>query len=240
MGRAFEVRKAAMAKTSAAKAKVYARFGKEIYVAAKSGIPDPEMNQSLKNIIQKAKANQVPADVIARAIEKAKGSTLESFDVVRYEGFGPGASTLIIECLTDNVNRSIADVRTCFNKAHAKLGVGGSVSFNYEFVALISFAGNDEEAVLDALVNHEIDARDFEVVDGMVNITADPTDLYKVKTAIEELYPNIEFATLETTMIPNEYVTLQEGEETEVFTRLVTMLDDVDDVQNVWHNVVME
>lgn len=238
MGRAFEVRKAAMANTSAAKAKVYSRFGKEIYVAAKAGIPDPEMNQGLKNMIQKAKANQVPADVISRAIDKAKGTTHESYDTVRYEGFGPGESTLIIECLTDNVNRSIADVRTCFNKAHAKLGVGGSVSFNYEFVSLISFPGNDEEAVLEALVNNEIDARDFEVEDGMVNITAEPTDLYRVKTAIEEIYPNIEFATLETTMIPNEYVSL-EGDELDVFNRLTSMLDDVDDVQNVWHNVAL-
>lgn len=239
MGRAFEVRKAAMAKTSAAKAKVYSRFGKEIYVAAKSGVPDPDMNQTLKQMIQKAKANQVPADVITRAIEKAKGATHENYDTVRYEGFGPGASTIIVECLTDNVNRSIADVRTCFNKAHAKLGVAGSVSFNYEFVSLIAFPGEDEEAVLEALVNNEIDARDFEVVDGMVNITAEASDLYRVKTAIEEIYPNIEFTTLETTMLPNEYVTLQEGEETDYFTRLTTMLDDVDDVQNVWHNVAL-
>ena len=116
MGRAFEVRKAAMMKTSAAKTKVYSRFGKEIYIAAKAGVPDPEMNQGLKRMIERAKANQVPADVIKRAIEKAKGGTDESYTSVRYEGFGPGNCTIIVDCLTDNVNRTVSDVRTCFTK----------------------------------------------------------------------------------------------------------------------------
>ncbi len=128
MGRAFEVRKAAMMKTSAAKTKVYSRFGKEIYIAAKAGVPDPEMNQGLKRMIERAKANQVPADVIKRAIEKAKGGTDESYTSVRYEGFGPGNCTIIVDCLTDNVNRTVSDVRNCFTKTKSKMGVSGSVA----------------------------------------------------------------------------------------------------------------
>lgn len=239
MGRAHEVRAASMAKTAARKSKIYSRFGKELYMAAKAGVPDPEMNLGLRRKIAEAKANQVPADVIKRAIEKAKGGDSEEYNTIRYEGFGPGSSTIIVECMTDNPNRSIADVRTCFNKSHAKMGVGGSVSFNYEDVALISFPAKeeDEEAILEALINNDCDAKECEITDGVCDITAAPGDLHKVKTAIEEIWPDIEFSTLELSCLPNEYVTLQEGEETELFNRLLTLLDDVDDVQNVYHNV---
>ena len=123
MGRAHEVRAASMAKTAALKTKVYSRFGRELYMAAKSGVPDPNMNQTLKRKIQEAKANQVPAAVIERAIEKAKGGTVENYIANRYEGFGPGESTVIIDCLTDNVNRSISEIKTCFNKSKSKLAV---------------------------------------------------------------------------------------------------------------------
>ena len=121
MGRAHEVRAASMAKTAAMKTKLYSRFGKELYIAAKSGVPDPDMNLSLKRKIAEAKANQVPAVVIKRAIERAKGGTDESYDSCRYEGFGPGESTIIIDCLTNNVNRTVSAVKTCFNKAHANI-----------------------------------------------------------------------------------------------------------------------
>lgn len=117
MGRHFEVRAAAMAKTSAANAKLFSRFSKEIYMAAKAGEPDPSMNQGLKKVIERAKANNVPADVIKRAIDKAKGGSTDSYTSSTYEGFGAGASTVIIECLTDNQNRTIASLRACFNKA---------------------------------------------------------------------------------------------------------------------------
>ncbi|HHX53263.1 MAG TPA: YebC/PmpR family DNA-binding transcriptional regulator, partial [Erysipelothrix sp.] len=102
MGRHYEVRAASMAKTAAKKAKIYSRYGKEIYLAAKSGVPDPEMNVSLKRVIAQAKSNQVPADVISRAVDKAKGGSTDDYHSVRYEGFGPESSTVIIDCLTDN------------------------------------------------------------------------------------------------------------------------------------------
>ena len=118
MGRAHEVRAASMAKTAAKKSKLYSRFGKELYIAAKNGVPDPDMNLALKRKIAEAKSNQVPADVIKRAIDKAKGGSDDNYDEARYEGFGPGNSTIIVDCLTDNTNRSITDVKTCFNKTH--------------------------------------------------------------------------------------------------------------------------
>ncbi len=238
MGRHFEVRAASMAKTAAAKAKVYSKHSKEIYVAAKNGVPDPEMNVALKQCIDKAKANQVPADVIKRAIEKAKGGAGEDYSSSTYEGFGSGGgATIVVECLTDNANRTIADLRGAFNKSHAKLGVSGSVSFNYESVGMLVIKYTDEDAMLETLLMAEVDVKEISVADGEhMEITVAPQDLYKAKEAIDEMIPDVNYEVLEQTMIPNDYVTL-EGEDKEMFARLLTLLDDVDDVQNVYHNV---
>ncbi|MEF9961434.1 MAG: YebC/PmpR family DNA-binding transcriptional regulator [Erysipelotrichaceae bacterium] len=237
MGRHFEVRAASMQKTANAKAKVYSRFGKEILVAAKSGVPDPEMNVTLKKMIERAKANQVPADVIKRAIEKAKGPTTENYTSSMYEGFGSGGgATILVECLSDNANRTIAELRGAFNKSKAKIGVLGSVSFNYEHIGAISIEYTDEEAMMDALIMADVDLKDLEVENGHMDISVDSQDLYKAKTAIEELIPDVKFDLLEPTMVPNEYVEL-EGNDKMLFERLVTLLDDIDDVQNVYHNV---
>lgn len=238
MGRHFEVRAASMAKTAAAKAKVYSKHSKEIYVAAKNGVPDPEMNTVLKQCIDKAKANQVPADVIKRAIEKAKGGAGEDYSSSTYEGFGSGGgATIVVECLSDNANRTIADLRGAFNKAHAKLGVSGSVSFNYESVGMLVVKFTDEDAMLEALLMADVDVKEISVNDGEhMEISVSPQDLYKAKEVIDELIPEVTYEVLELTMIPNEYVTL-EGEDKDLFERLLTLLDDVDDVQNVYHNV---
>ena len=237
MGRHFEVRAASMAKTAAAKAKLYSRYGKEILVAAKNGVPDPDMNAALKKVIERAKANQVPADVIKRAIDKAKGGTGENYSPASYEGFGSGgAATVIIDCLTDNTNRTIADLRACFNKSHAKMGVSGSVSFNYEKVGFISLKYEDEETMMESLIMAEVDLKDIETEEGQMTITVEPSDLNEAKEAIEAMIPDVSFDALELTMLPNEYVEL-EGEDLELFQRLIRLLDDVDDVQNVYHNV---
>ena len=237
MGRHFEVRAASMAKTAAAKAKLYSRYGKEILVAAKNGVPDPDMNAALKKVIERAKANQVPAGVIKRAIDKAKGGTGENYSPASYEGFGSGgAATVIIDCLTDNTNRTIADLRACFNKSHAKMGVSGSVSFNYEKVGFISLKYEDEETMMETLIMAEVDLKDIETEEGQMTITVEPSDLNKAKEAIEAMIPDVSFDALELTMLPNEYVEL-EGEDLELFQRLIRLLDDVDDVQNVYHNV---
>ncbi len=237
MGRHFEVRAAAMQKTANQKAKIYSRYSKEILVAAKNGDPNPEMNQSLKKAIDRAKANNVPADVIKRAIDKAKSSADESYNSARYEGFGSGGgSTIIIDCLTDNNNRTIANLRAAFNKSHAKLGVGGSVSFGYEYLGIIVIEYDDEEAMMDAMIEGDIDLQEIEIEDGYMTISVDPTQLDDAKAVVDALIPDVKYIVLETRMVPNETVTLQ-GEDLELFKRLVTLLEDVDDVQNVYHNV---
>ncbi len=239
MGRAFEVRKAAMAKTAAAKTKVYSRFGKEIYIAAKSGVPDPEMNLNLKRIIDKAKKAQVPADIIKRAIDKASSGAAENYTSVRYEGFGPGSSTVIVDCLTDNVNRTVSEVRNCFTKTKNKMGITGSVSFMYNSQSVVSFTGLSEDETLEALVNADIDA-DIEADEDIITVYGSPQDLYKIKTAIEEANPKVSIDVEEISMIPQSYVTLETEEEKENFNRLLDMLNELDDVQEVYHNVELE
>lgn len=237
MGRAHEVRAAAMAKTAAMKSKVYSRYGKEIYIAAKSGVPDPDMNLALRSKIKEAKANQVPADVIKRAIEKAKGGTGESYDALRYEGIGPGGATIIIDCLTDNNNRTVAAMNQCFNKSHCKLGVKGSVSFNYDNLGVLSFKYEDEDTMLDTLINADVDVNDLEVEEGEMTVYVSPTDLHKAQEAIESLIPDCEFGVCAIKMLPQEYVKLSDEHDKELWNRLLTLLDEVDDVQEVFHNV---
>ena len=238
MGRAFEVRKAAMAKTSAAKTKVYSRYGKEIYIAAKAGIPDPEMNVGLKRVIDKAKANQVPADVIKRAIDKAKGGASESYEAVRYEGFGPSNSTIIIDCLTDNVNRTFAEVRNCFTKSKSKLGVSGSVTHLYDHLGILVISQTDEELILDILISGDCDVVELEVEGEIMSIYVAPTDLYKTKEALEAHFSDIKFELLEITMLPHDYITLTDEDDLKMFDKLMNMLDEIDDVQHIYHNVI--
>ena len=239
MGRAHEVRAAAMAKTAAMKSKVYSRYGKEIYIAAKSGVPDPEMNLALRSKIKEAKANQVPADVIKRAIEKAKGGSGESYDSLRYEGFGPGSATIIIDCLTDNSNRTVAAMNQCFNKAHCKMGVKGSVSFTYDNLGVLSFKYEDEDTMLDTLINADVDVQDLEVEDGEMTVYVAPTDLHKAQEAIDELIPDCEYSVCAIKMLPQEYVTLEDQHDIDMWNRLLSLLDEVDDVQEVYHNVLL-
>ncbi len=236
MGRAFEVRKSAMAKTSAAKTKVYSRFGKEIYMAAKSGEPNPEMNVSLRRIMDKAKAAQVPSDIINRAIDKAKGNDEANYNEARYEGYGPGESNVIVECLTDNANRTYSEVRNCFNKNHGKLGVLNSVMYLYDHVGMLMFSYEDEDAILEVCIEHDVDVKEIEQEEGKISVLVEPTDLYKAKEAIETLVSDIEFDQLETTYLPQVEVELNQ-EDQEVFDKLLSMLDDIDDVQNIVHNV---
>ncbi len=238
MGRAAEVRKKARAETAATKTKVYSKFGKEIYLAAKSGVPDAEMNSALKHVIEKAKKAQVPADLIKRAIDKAKSGAGEDYIANSYEGFGPGASTFIVECLTDNPNRCITEVRNCFTKNHCKLGVAGCVSHGYDHVALLVLKGMSEDEVLEACINDNLDISSIESDGDEVTIMAEPNMLSAMREALEKANSAVEIITEEVTYIPanNEYVTV-EGEDKEYFDRLVQMLNEVDDVQDVYHNV---
>ncbi|MBR2830608.1 MAG: YebC/PmpR family DNA-binding transcriptional regulator [Solobacterium sp.] len=238
MGRAHEVRAASMAKTAALKSKLYSRFGKELYIAAKSGVPDPDMNLALARKIKEAKSNQVPADVIKRAIDKAKGGTDESYTECRYEGFGPGSSTIIIDCLTDNTNRAYTEVKTAFNKSKgSKIANAGAVSFNYEQCGLFVFPYEDEEAMLDALMEGEVDVQDISVEDGTMTVKTVFQDFGKAQDAIEKLIPGVEFEVCEVTMLPNEYVTLNSQEEIDGFDKLMALLNDIDDVNKIYTNV---
>jgi len=235
MGRAYEVRKASIQKTGAAKAKIYTMYAKEIYQAAKKGSTDPNSNQVLKRLIEKAKKEQVPSDIIKRAIDKVNSGADESYDELRYEGFGPGQATLLIDCLTDNVNRAVSLVRAAFSKAHCKLGASGAVSYMYDNLCVVGFKGLTEDETLEALINGEVDA-EIESEGENITLYGNPQDLYKIKTAISDYKNDIVFDIDEITAIPKEMITL-EGEELEQFNRLITLLEDVEDVQNIYHNV---
>ena len=236
MGRAYEVRKASIQKTGAIKAKLYSTFAKEIYLAAKKGVPEIESNINLKRLVEKAKKQQVPSDIINRAIDKAKGAGADDYTKVVYEGFGPGASTLIIDCLTDNVNRTVGFVRAAFNKVHKSLGVSNSVSYNYDYLGVTSIKSDKEEEIFEELVNAGIDLVDFENEDGLITISVHPTDHNKVKDVLEKLIPDVDYEIDEVGMFPKERVTL-EGEDLETFEKLLTMLEDIEDVSNIYHNV---
>lgn len=239
MGRAYEVRKASIQKNGAVKAKLYSNYAKEIYLAAKKGSPDLEANVNLKRIVEKAKKEQVPSDIIKRAIDKAKGAGTEDYTEVIYEGFGPGASTFIIKTLTDNVNRTVGFVRAAFNKVNKSLGVTNSVSYNYDYLAIVSFKSNKGEEIFESLLNEGIELIDFEDDNELITITANPTDIHKIKDVLEKLIPNIDYDYDEVGMYPKEEITLT-GEDKEVFDKLYNMLDDIDDVTAIYTNVKMD
>ena len=239
MGRAYEVRKASIQKTGAAKGKLYTTFAKEIYLAAHKGSPNPDANVVLKRLIEKAKKQQVPNDIINRAIDKAKGVGQEEYHEVMYEGFGPGASTLVIKCLTDNVNRTVGNVRAAFNKVNKSLGVTNSVLYNYDHLGILSFKYDNEEAVFDALLNAGIEIVDIETEDGEIVISLMPGDVNKAKDELEKIIPNIEYDLDEVGYYAKEKIALA-GEDKEVFDKLYKMLDDIEDVSEIYTNVVME
>lgn len=236
MGRAYEVRKASIQKTGAIKAKLYSNYAKEIYLAAKKGTPDIESNQTLKRLIEKAKKDQVPNDIINRAVEKAKGTGGEDYEVVTYEGFGPGNATLIIRTLTDNVNRTVGMVRAAFNKVHKSLGVSNSVSYNYDYLAILSFKSDLEEEIFNDLLEEGIEPIDFESINEEIIITVNPSDHNKVKDIIEKKIPDVNYEIDEEGMYAKDKVTL-EKEDLETFQKLYKMLDEIDDVTDIYHNV---
>lgn len=227
---------ASKAKTGAQKAKVYSSFAKEIYQTAKNGGTDVNGNLNLRRLVEKAKKEQVPADVINRAIDKAKKTTGEDYQTIIYEGFGPGSSTLIIKTMTDNVNRTVAEVRTAFNKVHKSLGVSNSVSYNYDYLTLVSFKYDNEEEVFNFLLEQEIEPIDFESEDDILTISVNPNSQHKLKDALEKLIPSVDYIVDETGYYAKDKVSLN-NEEQEDFQKLLHMLEEVEDVTNVYHNV---
>lgn len=235
MGRAFQNRKESMAKTADAKTKVYSKYGREIYVCAKSGGTDPSGNLTLRGLIDKAKKDQVPSHVIDKAIDKAKGSGGEDFSPARYEGFGPGNCMVIVECLTDNPNRTFGDVRGCFTKTKSKIGTQGTVSHMFDHCAIFAFAGDDEEAVLEALMEADVDVTDIESEAGRITVFAPHTDYAKAKQALLDTFGELEFEADEIQFLPQTHTPV-EGDDVAMFEKLIDMLNDLDDVQNVYHN----
>lgn len=236
MGRTYENRKASMAKTSDMKAKIYSKYGKEIYVSAKDGGTDPNSNLSLRRLIEKAKKDQVPAHVIDKALDKAEGGGGENYATARYEGFGPGNCMVIVDCLTDNNNRTFGEVRTCFNKTKSKIGAQGAVGHMFDHRAIFAFKHDDEEAVLEALMDHDVDVADIENENGTLTVIAPQTEFFKTKTALSEAFEGITFDLEEITFVPQNLIDLT-GEDLETFQKFVDMLNDCDDVQEVYHNV---
>jgi YebC/PmpR family DNA-binding regulatory protein len=235
MGRAYQNRKVSMAKTSDAKAKVYSKYGREIYVIAKSGGIDPAGNLALRGLIERAKKDQVPTHVIEKAIDKAKGGGGENFESARYEGYGPGGCMVIVDCLTDNPNRTFGDVRQCFTKTKCKIGTQGTVSHMFDHSAILAFQNDDEDAVLEALLSADVDVSDVESDDGKVTVFTPHSDYFKAKQALLDALGEIDFEVDEIQFLPKSISTIS-GDDIPLFEKFLDMLNDLDDVQNVYHD----
>jgi YebC/PmpR family DNA-binding regulatory protein len=235
MGRAYQNRKESMAKTSDMKAKVYSKYGREIYVCAKAGGSDPDGNLTLRSLIDKAKKDQVPGHVIDKALAKAQGGGGEDFDTARYEGFGPGGAMVIVECLTDNPNRTFGDVRQCFTKTKAKIGTQGTCAHSFDHAAVFVFKGSDEDAVLEALMEADVDVSEVELDGGHITVLAPHTEFAHARQAISEAFSGVEFELDEIQFVPQSEHAIT-GEDIEMFDKFLEMLNFLDDVQNVYHN----
>lgn len=233
MGRHFEVRAASMAATAAKKSAIYMRASKEIYMAAKNGTPDPNSNLALRSAIEKYRKS-CPKDVIERAIKKAAGGEQETYIAGRYEAYGPGNCYVIVDTLTDNVNRALTDVRTAITK---KGGHMGTVSYNFEHVGIFGFEGTAElrDTIEETLILNDVDVREVSYEDNYIEVIVAPESFSLARDQIAECGVK-EFDTAELTMLPNEKITLT-GEDLEKFNQMLDMLDDVQDVQEVYHNV---
>lgn len=235
MGRKWNNIKEKKASKDANTSRVYSKFALEIYVVAKQGEPDPEANQSLKFVLERAKTYNVPKNIIDRAIEKAKGGAEENYDELRYEGFGPNGSMIIVDALTNNVNRTASNVRTAFGKNGGNMGVSGSVSYMFDATAVIGVEGKSEEEVLEILMEADADARDIMEEDETVIVYAEPDQFHAIQEAFKSAGIS-EFTVAELTMLPQNEVTLDADAQSQ-FEKLIDALEDLEDVQRVYHNV---
>ncbi|WP_270179963.1 YebC/PmpR family DNA-binding transcriptional regulator [Alkalihalobacillus sp. CinArs1] len=235
MGRKWNNIKEKKASKDANTSRIYAKFGREIYVAAKQGEPDPVANQALRLVLERAKTYNVPKAIIDRAIEKAKGGSEENYDNLRYEGFGPDGSMLIVETLTNNVNRTASDVRAAFGKNGGNMGVNGSVAYMFDPTAVFGIEGKTADELLELLMEADIDVRDLLEEEDAVIIYAEPDQFHAVQEALKN-EGITEFTVAELTMLPQNEVDLP-AESQEQFEKLVDVLEDLEDVQQVYHNV---
>ncbi len=223
-------------KTDGARAKIFTKIGRELAVAVKEGgVADPAVNSKLKDCIAKAKANNVPNDNIERIIKKAAGSAdSEKYEAIVYEGYGPSGVAVIVESLTDNRNRTAADLRHYFDKFGGNLGTPGCVSFMFakKGVIVIEKAGQSEDEVMEAAL--EAGASDFLADEDIFEVYTEPVDFSDVREALES--KGFEFASAEVEMVPSTYSSIAEEENRAKMQKLLDALEDNDDVQNVWHN----
>ncbi|WP_018752530.1 YebC/PmpR family DNA-binding transcriptional regulator [Paenibacillus sanguinis] len=235
MGRKWNNIKEKKASKDANTSRVYAKFGVEIYVAAKKGEPDPESNRALKVVLERAKTYNVPKAIIDRALDKAKGSSEETYHELRYEGFGPNGSMVIVDTLTNNVNRTAPEVRSAFNKNGGNMGVSGSVSYMFDATAVIGMEGKTLDEVFDILLEADIEVRDIIEEDESVIVYAEPDQFHVVQEALKNAGIT-EFTVAELTMLAQNEVTLAPDAEAQ-FEKLIDALEDLEDVQQVYHNV---
>ncbi|WP_377887826.1 YebC/PmpR family DNA-binding transcriptional regulator [Alkalihalobacillus sp. R86527] len=235
MGRKWNNIKEKKASKDANTSRIYAKFGREIYVAAKQGEPDPVANQALRLVLERAKTYNVPKAIIDRAIEKAKGGSEENYDNLRYEGFGPNGSMLIVDTLTNNVNRTASDVRAAFGKNGGNMGVTGSVAYMFDQTAVFGIEGRTADELLELLMEADIDVRDLLEEEDAVIIYAEPDQFHVVQEALKN-EGITDFTVAELTMLAQNEVELTE-ESQEQFEKLVDVLEDLEDVQQVYHNV---
>lgn len=222
-------------KTDGQRAKIFTKIGREITVAAREGGPDPNNNSRLATLIAKAKANNVPNDNIERLLKKA-GEGKEDYEEITYEGYGPSGVALIVETLTDNRNRTAGDLRHYFDKCGGNLGQTGSVSFLFERRGMIYNENEDnridEEKVMDDCF--EVGATDFNYEDGMITITTEPNDVPKVAAALQE--KGYTYDSAEAEYIPMTKSKIDDEALLQKMEKLLDLLEENDDVQNVYHN----
>jgi YebC/PmpR family DNA-binding regulatory protein len=232
MGRAYQVRASSMAATAAKRSALFMRASREIYMAAKSGTPDPESNLPLRSAIDKYRALNVTRDVIDRAIKKAAGGEVEAYNAGRYEAFGPGGCYLVVDTLTDNINRAISEVRSSITKRNGKMG---SVLFNFTEYGQLVFLGQQQAEVEEQLILGDVDVQHIHVNGDQLEVLVSPTSFAQAKKILETMGVQT-FIASEITLIPNDTITL-EGENLQLFKQLLDVLDELQDVQNVYHNV---
>jgi len=223
-------------RNDAKRGKVFTRLGREIAIAVKSGGADPSANGKLRDIIAKAKSENMPNDSIDRSIKKAVGDlNAVNFEEITYEGYGPGGVAVIVEVLTDNRNRTAANVRGAFHRGNGNMGAPGCVSFMFEEKGVIMVerdAAPDEDALM--MLALEAGASDFAAEEEGYEIDTDPADFSAVREALERA--KIEMASASVTKVPSVYATLTAEEDIKKMNKLLDILDEEDDVQNVWHN----
>ena len=224
-------------KNDAAKGKVFTIIGREIAVAVKEGGPDPNNNSRLRDVIAKAKANNMPNDTIDRGIKRAAGdANAVNYEHVTYEGYGPSGIAIIVEALTDNKNRTASNVRNAFTKGHGSLGTSGCVSYMFDQKGQIIIDREECDMDADDLMMMALDAgaEDFSEEEDSFEILTSPDDFSKVRETLEK--EGIPMAEAEITMIPQNYVTLSDENDIKFLNRTLDLLDEDDDVQAVYHN----